>query len=147
MLRSSLVFSDLNQGGPFPQVIAHFTHKGIPINVDFSRFRCLYFSGTSSEDLAESPSLLYSVVLNLKRPNSTSAHAIIDFGWSWARYSRFQVEIRISHIFPCPGGSPGQSLFLRYEIEKRLRAVYLLLREGFKTPSHGITTGVFESFP
>ena len=24
---------------------------------------------------------------------------------------------------PCPGGSPGQPLFLRYEIEKRLRAV------------------------
>ena len=38
----------------------------------------------------------------------------------------FRVKNRISHIFPFPGGSPGQSLFLRYEIEKRLRvsAVY-----------------------
>ena len=33
----------------------------------------------------------------------------------------FHMQNRISHIFPFPGGSPGQSLFLRYEIEKRLR--------------------------
>ena len=29
---------------------------------------------------------------NLKRQNSTSAYAIIDFGLFWARYSRFQAE-------------------------------------------------------
>ena len=33
------------------------------------------------------------------------------------------VKNGFSHIFPAPGGSPYQSLFLRNEIEKRLRAV------------------------
>ena len=35
----------------------------------------------------------------------------------------FLVKNRYSHIFPPPGGSPYQSLFLRYKIEKGLRAV------------------------
>ena len=35
----------------------------------------------------------------------------------------FRVKNIISHIFPFPGGSPGQSLFLRYEIEKKLRVL------------------------
>ena len=39
-------------------------------------------------------------------------------------WSIFPVKNRFSHIFPAPGGSPYQSLFLRHEIEKRLRAVY-----------------------
>ena len=30
----------------------------------------------------------------------------------------FRVKNQIFHFFPCPRGSPGQSLFLRYEIEK-----------------------------
>ena len=37
--------------------------------------------------------------------------------------SIFPVKNSFSHIFPAPGGSPHQSLFLRYEIEKGLRAV------------------------
>ena len=39
-------------------------------------------------------------------------------------WSIFPVKNRFSHIFPAPEGSPYQSLFLRYEIEKGLRAVY-----------------------
>ena len=35
------------------------------------------------------------------------------------------VKNRFSQIFPCSEGSPYQSVFLRYEIENRLRAVYL----------------------
>ena len=38
--------------------------------------------------------------------------------------SIFSVQNRFSHIFPAPGGSPHQSLFLRSEVEKGLRAVY-----------------------
>ena len=30
------------------------------------------------------------------------------------------MQNRFSHIFPAPGGSPHQSLFLRYEVEKGL---------------------------
>ena len=37
-------------------------------------------------------------------------------------WSIFPVKNRFSHIFPAPEGSPYQSLFLRYEIEKGLRA-------------------------
>ena len=37
----------------------------------------------------------------------------------------FLVKNWFSHIFPAPAWSPYQSLFLRYEIEKGLRAVYL----------------------
>ena len=61
---------------------------------------------------------------NLKRPNPTSASAIIDSGRFWTRYSRFQGEELNLPYFSCPGGSPPQSLFLRYEVETRLRAVY-----------------------
>ena len=38
-------------------------------------------------------------------------------------WSIFPVKNRFSHIFPAPEGSPYQSLFLRYEVEKGLRAV------------------------
>ena len=37
----------------------------------------------------------------------------------------FTVKIWFSHIFPASAWSPYQSLFLRHEIEKGLRAVYL----------------------
>jgi len=43
-------------------------------------------------------------------------------------WSIFPVKNRFSHIFPAPEGSPYQSLFLRYEIEKGLRAVYIIPR-------------------
>ena len=51
-----------------------------------------------------SPDLNTVCNLNLKRPNSTSACAIIDFGRFWARYLRFQGENRISPIFHVQGG-------------------------------------------
>ena len=50
------------------------------------------------------------------------------FGVIW---SIFSVKNRFSHIFPAPGGSPYQSLFLRHEIEKRLRAVYPKVKKSF----------------
>ena len=37
----------------------------------------------------------------------------------------FLVKNQFSHIFPASAWSPYQSLFLRHEIEKRLRAVYI----------------------
>ena len=57
------------------------------------------------------------------RPQHVPSSILADFG---PDIHVFRVKNRISHIFPFPGGSPGQSLFLRYEIEKRLRvrAVY-----------------------
>ena len=41
---------------------------------------------------------------NLKRPNSTSAYAIIDSGGFWTRYSRFQGEKSNVPYFYMPGG-------------------------------------------
>ena len=38
--------------------------------------------------------------------------------------SIFLVKNQFSHIFPASAWSPYQSLFLRYEVEKGLRAVY-----------------------
>ena len=39
--------------------------------------------------------------------------------------SIFLVKNQFSHIFPASAWSPYQSLFLRYEVEKGLRAVYM----------------------
>ena len=45
----------------------------------------------------------------------------VHFGLWWLI---FVVKNRFSHIFPASAWSPYQSLFLRYEVEKGLRAVY-----------------------
>ena len=42
--------------------------------------------------------------------------------------SFYSVQNQCSHIFPAPAWSPYESLFMRYEIEKGLRAVYLQRR-------------------
>ena len=44
--------------------------------------------------------------------------------------SIFIVKIWFSHIFPASAWSPYQSLFLRHEIEKGLRAVYPYMRHA-----------------
>ena len=48
---------------------------------------------------------------NLKRPNSTSACAIIDFGRFWARYSYFQGEKLILPHFSMSRGVAGSLSF------------------------------------
>ena len=54
-------------------------------------------------------------------------------------WSIFPVKNRFSHIFPAPEGSPYQSLFLRYEIEKGLRAVYTGPQSHKASPSQPVT--------
>ena len=53
----------------------------------------------------------------------TLACVPIDIEAFWIISGWLLSENQISHIFPSPGGSPNQSLFLRYEIEKGLRVV------------------------
>ena len=50
----------------------------------------------------------------------------------------FLVKNQFSHIFPASAWSPYQSLFLRHEIEKRLRAVYFVVKI-FQPPVPNIT--------
>ena len=59
----------------------------------------------------------------------------IDFGvfWPVSDWYGLWVKNRFSHCL-CPGGSPNQSLFLRYEKEKGLRAVYALTLEVHAPP-------------
>ena len=51
---------------------------------------------------------------------------VIDFGSKGG----LSVKNRFSQIFPASGGSPPQSLFMRCELEKRLRSAYFLMEWG-----------------
>ena len=51
---------------------------------------------------------------------------VIDFGSKGG----LSMKKRFSQIFPASGGSPPQSLFMRCELEKRLRSAYFLMEWG-----------------
>ena len=96
-------------------------HNGYAeVELDFSDFNFMhYWSGGSFLPDAHSIFSERSWNWNLKRPNSTSACVIIDFGRCWSRFSRFQGEKSNLSYFSMRRGVAGSVSFPKVRNRKK----------------------------